>query len=93
MQLDELLKLAFQFPDRDDPQSARREEYRLVGRIDEVLPGAEVSPAASQIRGATVVLAHLQYGDPPVAQPDVNSRGDLDLTTTDLFDDEPNTDD
>ena len=93
MQLDELLKLAFQFPDRDDPQSARREEYRLVGRIDEVLPGAEVSPAASQIRGATVVLAHLQYGDQPVAQPDVNSRGDLDLTTTDLFDDEPNTDD
>lgn len=93
MQLDNLLKLAFQFPDQDDPRFVRREEYRLVGRIDEVLPGAEFTPAASQIRGATVVLAHLQCGDPPAAQVDVNSRGDLNLTTTDLFDDEPTTDD
>jgi hypothetical protein len=93
MQIDELLKLAFQFPAQDDPRQARREEYRLVGRIDEVLPGAEISPVASQLQGATVVLAHLQYGDPPVAQVDVNSRGDLNLTATNSFEDEPATDD
>jgi hypothetical protein len=87
MNVDELLKLAFQFPRENDPRYARREEYRLVGQIDEVLPGAEAAPAASQIQGVTVVLAHLSYGDQPLARPDVNSRGDVKTTTTNLFED------
>ena len=82
-----MLKLAFQFPQEHDPRYARQEEYRLVGQIDEVLPGAEAAPAASQIQGLTVVLAHLAYGDQPLAQPDANSRGDVKTTTTNLFED------
>ena len=87
MNVDELIKLAFQFPQENDPRYARREEYRLVGRIDEVLPGAEAVPTASQIQGVTVVLAHLAYGDLPRAQPDVNSRGDVKTTITNFFED------
>jgi hypothetical protein len=55
----------------------RRDECRIVGVIDQVLPGTEVTPAASQIVGATVVLAHLEYGDLPQPLPDVNSRSDV----------------
>jgi len=72
-----LLRLAFQFPSATDPMNARREEYRAIGIIPEVLPGTEISPKSSQIQGTTVVLAHLQYGDPLPAQPDVNSRADV----------------
>lgn len=42
-------------------------EKRLVARIDEVLPGETVSPVASQVRGATLVVAHLEYA--PLADP------------------------
>ena len=74
--LDTLVDLALKFPDRSDPYSNRREEYRLVGVIDQLMPGTTVAPAASQTHGATVVLAHLRYGEPPNAEPDVNSRDD-----------------
>lgn len=87
MNVDELLKLAFRFPQKNDPRNARREEYRLVGQIDQVLPGTEVAPTASQVQGVTIVLAHLAYGDPPLARPDANSRGDVKTTTSNLFED------
>lgn len=87
LNVDELLKLAFLFPQANDPRYARREEYRLVGQVAEVLSGAEVNPNASQIQGVTVVLAHLEYGDLPQAQADVNSRGDVKITKTNLFED------
>ena len=77
LKVDALLKLACQFPDKEDPRYDRREEYRLVGRIDEVLPGMEVTPDASQIQGVTIVVAHLEYGDLPLARPDVNSHSDV----------------
>jgi len=77
LDLDALLKLAFQFPGDNDPLQKHRETYRLVAVIDQVLPGSEVSPSASQIQGATVVLAHLQYAAPEPPQPDTNSRADV----------------
>ena len=42
-----------------------------------MLPGATVTPRPSQQAGATVVVAHLQYGQPPRAKPDDNSPGDV----------------
>ena len=72
-----LMNVAFQFPGEEDPHENRRDEIRVVGLIDQVLPGSEVSPAASQIIGATVVLAHIEYGEPPRPEPDVNSRSDV----------------
>jgi len=75
--IDPLLKVAFQFPTENDPFYGKRDEYRLVGVVDEVLPGAESTPSASQIRGDTVVLAHLQYGPSSEPRPDVNSRTDV----------------
>lgn len=77
-----LLKIAFRFSDSEDPVEQRRDEIRVVGLIDQVLPGTEVSPAASQILGATVVLAHLDYGDLPAPVPDVNSRSDVQTMKT-----------
>ena len=72
-----LLRLTFQFPSSSDPQNASQEEYRAIGILDEVLPGTKVSPKSSQIQGTTVVLAHLHYGDPLPARPDINSRTDI----------------
>ncbi|MEM8943535.1 MAG: hypothetical protein AAGD11_00005, partial [Planctomycetota bacterium] len=72
-----LVKLGFDFPGKEDPQSSRREELRVVGLIDEVLPGTEVAPSASQIVGSTVVVAHMEYGALPACEPDVNSRTDV----------------
>jgi len=77
LDLDALLKLAFQFPGDNDPLQKNRETYRLVGIVDQLLPGTEVSPAASQIQGATVVLAHLEYDAAVEPQPDTNSRSDV----------------
>ena len=72
-----LMNVAFQFPEEEDLHENRRDEIRVVGLIDQVLPGSEVSPAASQIVGTTVVLAHIKYGEHPRPEPDVNSRSDV----------------
>jgi hypothetical protein len=52
-------------------------EIRLVARIDEVLPGQTITPAASQIRGANLVVAHLDYAPPSEPIPDDNTRQDV----------------
>ena len=83
---DALINLAFAFPDDKDLRNVRREEYRMVGRIDNVLPGVEISPSASQVQGTTVVLAHLRFGETARPLPDVNSRGDVKITKKALFD-------
>jgi len=59
------------------PQQLEPGELRLVGTIDEVLGGMQVQPASSQVRGATLVVAHLEYGQLPPATSDVNSIGDI----------------
>jgi hypothetical protein len=88
LDVDELLKLAFAFAPPTDPLYAAREEYRLVARIDQVLPGASTDPAASQTTGATVVLAHLQTTLGPAPTPDVNSRADMTAKLQRDFDEE-----
>jgi hypothetical protein len=77
LDVDALLQLAFRFADGADPFHANREEWRLVARVDEPLPGARSSPSASQATGTTVVLAHLQLGPRRRATPDVNSPRDV----------------
>ncbi len=77
MNVDALVKLACQFEDKHDRLAMRRTETRLVGVIDEGLPGMDVSPAASQQKGATVVVAHLEYGPLAASRPDVNSPADV----------------
>jgi hypothetical protein len=60
-----------------DPKYLEPGETRLVGRIDEVLPGESITPAASQVRAATLVVAHLQYASLSKPHPDVNTRRDI----------------
>lgn len=60
-----------------DPQFMDEGELRLVARIDEVLPGQSITPVASQVRGATLVVAHLQYAAPPPPEKDSNTRRDI----------------
>ncbi len=52
-------------------------DTRLIGRVDAVLPGVSVTPAAAQVRGAVLVVAHLAR--PALAEPipDVNSPRDV----------------
>jgi hypothetical protein len=60
-----------------DPKHLDDGETRFVARIDEVLPGQEIAPAASQVRGATLVVAHLAYAPPPLPRKDRNTRLDV----------------
>ena len=60
-----------------DVKSFEPGEKRLVARIDEVLPGETISPAASQVRGGVLVVAHLDYGPRPEPLPDLNTRRDV----------------
>ena len=53
---------------------------RLVARVDEVLPGETITPAASQVRGATLVVAHLEYARLPPPEKDQNTRRDIKAT-------------
>lgn len=66
--LEDLMRLAL------DVNQLEPGEVRLVGRMDGVLPGIDIQPAASQVRGAALVVAHLDYGALPEPKPDVNSR-------------------
>jgi hypothetical protein len=77
MAIDPLVQLAFAFDDKTDPLGSHRDEVRLVGIIDEALPGMEISPEASQRQGATVVIAHLSFGPLAEPRPDVNSPSDV----------------
>jgi hypothetical protein len=77
LNVDPLLTLAFRFAPKTDPLYGQRDEWRLVGRIDEVLPGSQASPEASQTTGSTVVLAHLAYEPAPFPEGDVNSPSDV----------------
>jgi hypothetical protein len=60
-----------------DVNSFEPGEKRLVARVDEVLAGETASPAASQIRGAVLVVAHLDYGPRPEPLPDLNTSRDV----------------
>lgn len=70
LDLDPLLRLAF------DAERFEPGERRVVAVIDQVLPGLTITPAASQRRGATVLVAHLRYGPLPQMGRDVNTPGE-----------------
>jgi hypothetical protein len=60
-----------------DPQLLEDGETRLVARVDEVMPGQTITPNASQVRGATLVVAHLGYAPLAAPKKDQNTRQDL----------------
>jgi hypothetical protein len=75
LNLEPLMKLAY------DPANAEEGEMRLVARVDEPLAGETVSPAASQVRSGTLVVAHLRYGPLPPLQRDQNTRQDVKMAS------------
>jgi hypothetical protein len=89
LNLEPMLRLAL------DPKNIDDGETRLVARVDEVLPGQAITPEASQVRGAALVVAHLKYADPPAPRRDVNTRRDIKATDdpaeepTDFFEQTP----
>jgi hypothetical protein len=60
-----------------DPKSFEKGETRLVARVDEVLPDETITPTASQVRGATLVVAHLGYAPLPKPVKDSNTRQEI----------------
>jgi hypothetical protein len=77
MQTGEGLNLERMFRLALDPQHIEEGETRLVARVDEILPGQNIRPAASQVRGATLVVAHLAYAKLPKPERDFNTRRDI----------------
>jgi hypothetical protein len=61
----------------------------LVARFDEVLPGEAITPAASQVRGGTLVVAHLRYAKLPTPEKDANTRQEIKATETQSEDTNP----
>jgi hypothetical protein len=74
---DEQLNLEPMFRLALDPKQIEDGETRLVARVDEVLPGEEITPAASQVRGAALVVAHLEYAKLPTPGRDRNTKRDV----------------
>lgn len=74
-----LLNLEPLFKVACDPRHLEPGEERLVGRVDEILPGSAVTPTASQTQGATLVVAHLKYG--PLPNPAQDDNSPLDVLT------------
>jgi hypothetical protein len=72
-----------------DPKNIDDGETRLVARLDEVLPGESITPSASQVRGATLVLAHLRYAPLQTPEKDANTRQDIKATETQPEDTRP----
>jgi hypothetical protein len=71
LNLEPLFRLAYASEHLDEG------ELRLVGRIDETIPGQTVTPSASQLRSGTLVVAHLAYGQLPPPRPDKNTKLDM----------------
>lgn len=64
-----------------DPQLIDIGETRLVARVDTILPGQQIAPTAAQVRGATLVVAHLDYGKFDAPSPDSNTKQDIKIKT------------
>jgi hypothetical protein len=71
LNLEQMFRLAL------DPKNIVDGETRLVARFDEVLPGESISPSAAQVRGATLVVAHLRYAPLQTPDKDANTRQDI----------------
>ncbi len=67
----ELLQLAI------DPGRLQEGDLRLVGWLDDEVPGLEIHPAASQQSFCNLLVANLQYGPLPAPASDVNAPQDF----------------
>lgn len=83
LNLEEMFRLAL------DPKNIDDGETRLVARYDEVLPGEEITPSASQIRGATLVVVHLRYTPLETPEKDANTRQEIKATEDKVEDTRP----
>ncbi len=63
-----------------DQKNIDNGETRLVARVDELLPGEAITPSASQVRGATLVVAHLRYAPLPTPERDRNTKQEIKST-------------
>ncbi len=71
LQLDEILRMAA------SPRRIHVGDVRLIGWADQILPGLQVRPGASQERGRTAVVVNLQYGPLPTPLSDENSPAEF----------------
>jgi len=78
LNLEPMFQLALSHKHLDDG------ETRLVARVDEVLSGETVTPSASQVDSATLIVAHVEYAKLPPPEKDLNTRRDVKA-----MDDEP----
>jgi hypothetical protein len=78
LNLEQMFRLAL------DPKNIDDGETRLVARFDEVLPGEAIKPSASQVRGATLVVAHLRYAPLQAPEKDSNTRQEIKATEDQL---------
>jgi len=62
----------------EDTSALQRGDARLVGRLDEALPGMEILPAAPQTQRAALVLVHLRFGFGADPERDRNLLSDVD---------------
>lgn len=60
-----------------DARGLMPEQTRLIGRLDQVLDGIEISPSVGQTSGQTLVIAHLRQGRLPAPERDVNLPTDI----------------
>ena len=60
-------------------------EYRLVGWLDEEIPGLQIKPAAPQTQRAALVVAHLRYGFEQDLRRDANTRADIERIAPPTF--------
>ncbi len=72
-----------------DPKYMEGGETRLVARCDEVLSGETITPEASQVRGATLIVVHLSYVPPSPPEKDKNTRRDIKADSDKSPSDEP----
>jgi hypothetical protein len=59
------------------PTNMEEGEIRLVARVDDVLPGQTITPEASQVRGAVLIVAHLRYAPKQPPEADQNTRQEV----------------
>ena len=59
------------------PESMPKDSMRVVARIEQVIPGMTITPAAIQRTSQTIVIGHLRHAPSRSPQKDFNLLGDL----------------
>jgi len=61
----------------EDPEELGPGDVKLIGWLDDEIPGLEVKPQSAQSRRAALVVARLRFGFGEDPQPDVNTRQEI----------------